>query len=56
MGRATEYFDYLNVPPDDLSERKFLYCSISITDEMKKLRRENLKLKREEKEPKKDKT
>ena len=47
-GRMTEYFDYLNCPPADLAERKQLYCSLKITDEMKKLRREHLAAQRKE--------
>ena len=46
MGRATEFFDYINVDPKDLNERKQLYCSLAITDELKKIRREYLRLKR----------
>ena len=46
MGRATEYFDYLHVAPADLAERKELYCSITITDELKASRRKYMAEKR----------
>lgn len=46
MGRLSEFFDYLNVDPEDLAERKMLYSRISIDDEMKKIRREFLAEKR----------
>ena len=46
MGRLTEFFDYLKVSPDNLQERKIRYCSFSITEETKKIRREYLESKR----------
>lgn len=43
-----EWFDFLNVPSADLAERKKMYGSLGrITNEMKKMRRENLRLHRQ---------
>ena len=44
MGRLTEYFDFINTKEIRTEEeRDFLYSHLSITDEIKKLRRKNLK-------------
>lgn len=50
-GRLTEMFDYLNCPPEELTDRKQLYCSFAITDEAKKVRREKLAEKRKKEKP-----
>ena len=39
MGRLTEYFQYLETPPDKLMDFKFRSAWITIKDEDKKLRR-----------------
>lgn len=39
MGRLTEYFQYLETPPDSLMDFKFRSSWITIKDEDKKLRR-----------------
>jgi hypothetical protein len=39
MGRLTEYYQYLQTPPDDLMNFKFRSSRITIKDEDKKLRR-----------------
>ena len=41
MGRLTQYMDYLNRKPENLDQRfiKFNYTHITITPELKKLRR-----------------
>ena len=42
MGRATQFFDYLNRKPEELTGQceRFNYSHIRITQELKKLRRE----------------
>lgn len=39
MGRLTEYFEYLQTPPEKLMDFKFRSAWITIKDEDKKLRR-----------------
>ena len=39
MGRLTEYYQYLETPPDKLMDFKFRSAWITIKDEDKKLRR-----------------
>lgn len=41
MGRATQFFDYLNRKPENLNSefKKFNYTHLRITPELKKLRR-----------------
>ena len=39
MGRLTEYFHYLETPPDKLADFKFISAWITIKDKDKKLRR-----------------
>ena len=39
MGRLTEYFEYLQTPPEKLMNFKFRSAWITIKDEDKKLRR-----------------
>ena len=44
MGRLTEYFDFINtIQIRTEEEMDFLYSHLSITDNIKKLRRKNLK-------------
>lgn len=51
MGRATEYFDYINREKKDMLEDHF-YTHLTITPEIKKARRENLKRKKDNKNAK----
>ena len=49
MGRLTEYYQYLETPPDKLMDFKFRSAWITINDEDKKLRRKLKLYKTEEK-------
>ena len=49
MGRATEYYDYLNCPVDDLKDHQEQYFAFTPDAEDKKTRRRNLKRLRDEK-------
>lgn len=40
MGRATELFDYLNRDHEPLAAEKQQFCSLTITDEMQRFRKE----------------
>jgi len=49
MGRATEYFDYLNCDPEDLKDHQDQHWSFTPNSEDKKTRRTNLARLRKEK-------
>ena len=40
MGRATEYFHYINLKEKPSNEGLKLYCSLTITPEIEKVRKE----------------
>ena len=40
MGRATEYFHYINLKEKPSNEELKLYCSLTITPEIEKIRKE----------------
>ena len=43
MGKLTQYLDYMNIHPDRLTKdyAEFFYTHFTITDETKRVRREN---------------
>lgn len=44
MGRATEFIDFINSKPiRSKEERDFLYSNLTITDKLKKIRKEYIK-------------